>query len=133
MVNSRLALGVLAAWLATPCEAACADLASAIKVDQVVMCAAIKDRSAAGVADTFPSGIYSVYCYTRLTGSQAATVTHEWYCGASKVATMKLRVGSLPWRTWSFKEMKKDSKGDWRVDVVGPDGAVLASKKFFLK
>jgi hypothetical protein len=136
MRNSRLALGILLAyliapWLVTRVEA---EGASGLSVEDVVFCAAIKDRAPAGIADTFPSGIYSIYCYTRLAGSGAVTsITHEWYHGRARVAVMKLPVRFLPWRTWSFKQMKKDLKGDWRVDVVGPDGAVLASRKFFLK
>jgi hypothetical protein len=105
-----------------------------LAVDQVVFCAAIKDRFPAGVADTFPADIYGVYCYSRVTGASDTTaVRHLWYRGETKMAERRLPVRSSPWRTWSAKEMRKDWSGDWRVDVVGPDGTVLASKRFCLK
>ena len=105
-----------------------------LAVDQVVICAAIKDRAPVGVADTFPADIYSVYCYTKLTGApQTTVVNHVWYRGETKMAERRLPVKSSHWRTWSTKEMRKDWNGDWRVDIIGPDGTVLASKKFCLK
>jgi len=105
-----------------------------LAVEDLVFCAAIKDKSPAGVADTFPADIYSVYCFTRLAGTRGATaIKHAWYRGETKAGEVGLAVKWLPWRTWSTKEMRKEWKGDWRVDVLGPDGAVLASKHFFLK
>jgi hypothetical protein len=105
-----------------------------LAVQELVLCAAIKDRSPAGVADTFPADIYSVYCYTRLAGTGGtAAIKHVWYRGETKAGEVRLAIKSLPWRTWSTKEMRKEWKGGWRVDVVGPDDTVLASKKFYLK
>jgi len=113
---------------------AAAGAKAGLAVDDMVFCAAIKDRSPAGVADTFPADIYSVYCFTRLAGTRGATaIKHAWYRGGTKAGDVGLAVTRLPWRTWSTKEMHKEWKGDWRVDVLGPDGTVLASKKFFLK
>jgi hypothetical protein len=143
---SILAMGALVVSLATPSLGLAAEpgLAAAdsksgldkagLAVEDLVFCAAIKDRSPAGVADTFPADIYSVYCFTRLAGTRGATaIKHAWYRGGTKAGEVGLAVTWLPWRTWSTKEMRKEWKGDWRVDVLGPDGAVLASKKFFLK
>jgi hypothetical protein len=148
MRNPMLAVGVLIMSFAAPSLGLAAEpslaaaepgLAAAggkagLAVEELVFCAAIKDRSPAGVADTFPADIYSVYCFTRLAGTRGATaIKHVWYRGETKIGEMGLAVKSLPWRTWSTKEMRKEWKGDWRVDVLGPDGSVLASKKFFLK
>ena len=102
-----------------------------LAVEEIVFCAAIKDRRPAGVADTFPSDIYGVYCYTRLVGAVGPTsVTHVWYRGETRVAAKTLAVKASPWRTWSLKEMPEEWKGEWRVEVISPDGAVLASRKF---
>ena len=110
------------------------DSKAGLAVEDMVFCAAIKDKSPAGVADTFPADIYSVYCFTRLAGTRGGTaIKHAWYHGGTKAVEVGLAVKWLPWRTWSTKEMRVEWKGDWRVDVLGPDGAVLASKKFFLK
>jgi hypothetical protein len=143
-----LAMGALVVSLATPSlglaaepglagaepSLATADSKAGLAVEDLVFCAAIKDRSPAGVADTFPADIYGVYCFTRLTGTRGATaIKHAWYRRGTKAGDVGLAVTRLPWRTWSTKEMRKEWKGDWRVDVLGPDGTVLASKKFFLK
>lgn len=113
---------------------AAAGVKAGLAVEDLVFCAAIKDRSPAGVADTFPADIYSVYCFTRLAGTRGTTaIKHVWYRGKTNAGEMSLAVKSLPWRTWSTKEMRKEWKGDWRVDVLGPDGSVLASEKFFMK
>lgn len=107
---------------------------SGLRVDEMVFCAAIKDRQPAGVADTFPSDIYGVYCYTRVSGAVAPTsVSHVWYRGDARVAAKVLAVKASPWRTWSLKEMPEEWKGEWRVEVVSPDGAVLASRKLLMR
>jgi hypothetical protein len=41
-----------------------------------------------------------------------------------------LNVAGTNWRTWSSKNIEQIWTGDWRVDVVGPDGAVLESVSF---
>jgi len=137
-----LALGTLVMLLAAlspgtaaePSLSSAADKNAGLAVEELVFCAAINDRSPAGVADTFPADIYSVYCFTRLAGTRgAAVIKHVWYRGGTKVGETGLAVKSLPWRTWSTREMRTEWKGDWRVDVLGPDGTMLASKKFFLK
>lgn len=120
-----------------PTLAGAAGAKGGLGVEQLVFCAAIKDRSPAGVADTFPADIYSVYCFTRVVGAVGAgdttVIRHLWYRGETIAAERRLVVRSSPWRTWSAKEMRKDWKGDWRVDVVASDGTVLASKKFYLR
>jgi hypothetical protein len=142
----RGALGALCvlAWLLVPVVAPGGEPASNVQtsagaasdslglaVDEIVFCAAIKDKQPTGVADTFPSDIYGVYCYTRLVGAAGPTsVKHVWYRGGARVTAKTLAVRASPWRTWSLREMPEEWKGEWRVDVVSPDGEVLASRKF---
>ena len=140
MRNSILKMSLLVMCIVTPSIAITGEVTQVggspakldMTVEELVLCAAIKDRSPAGVADTFPSDIYSVCCYTKLAGSRdTPSITHVWYHGRTKMAEMKLAVRSLPWRTWSSKQMRKDWKGEWKVEVVTSDGVVIASKKFF--
>jgi hypothetical protein len=105
-----------------------------LQVDRMVFCAAIKDKEPAGAADTFPSDIYAIYCFTRVVGASAPTsVKHVWYRGGKVVSTKSLPVKASPWRTWSLKEMRQDWTGEWMVEVVGRDSTVLASKQFVVK
>jgi len=142
MRDALAGLSLLVIWLFAPSMAAGVDRpaggASLGKIDlateEMVVCAAVRDRVPAGVADTFPSDIFGVYCYTRLVGARGGTtVKHVWFHGETKMGEISLPVRSLPWRTWSIKEMREDWKGDWRVDLVASDGTVIASKKFFMK
>jgi hypothetical protein len=105
-----------------------------VEVDPMVFCAAVKDRAPIGVADTFPSDIYAVYCFTRIMGAhETPTVVHSWLRKGRKISNVELSVGSPIWRTWSRKKMRPDLKGEWEVKVIAPDGKVIASKKFFLE
>jgi hypothetical protein len=103
-------------------------------VDRMAFCAAVRDRAPIGVADTFPSDIFSIYCFTRIVGVQDTTsVIHSWYYRDAKFSEVELAVRSSSWRTWSRKKMKPEWTGEWRVDIIAPDGGVIASKKFFLE
>lgn len=105
-----------------------------LSVDEMCFCAAMKGRTPIGVADTFPSDIFRIYCYTLIVGAgDTTTVVHSWFRGGTRVADVRLAVKSDWWRTWSHKKMASDLRGDWRVDVVAPDSSVIASKKFFLE
>jgi hypothetical protein len=109
-------------------------MAESVEVDRMVLCAAVKDRTPIGVADTFPADIYAVYCFTRILGARdTATVVHSWLRKGKKLSNVELSVRSPIWRTWSRKKMRPDLKGEWEVKVIGPDGKAIASKKFFLK
>jgi hypothetical protein len=105
-----------------------------IGCEQVVFCAGVKDRAPVGVSDSFPSDVFSVYCFTTIVGAQdTTTVMHVWYYQGTKKATVDFLVASPRWRTWSSKRMMPDWKGPWRVDVTTADGAVIASGKFTLE
>jgi hypothetical protein len=107
---------------------------SGLRVEEIVVCAAVKDRVATGVADTFPSDIYGLNCFTKVTGARDVTaIKHVWYRGETVAAEARLAVKGSPWRTWSYKAMRDDWKGPWKVDVVSPDGSVIASRKFYLR
>jgi hypothetical protein len=105
-----------------------------LKVDQMDFCAAVRERSPIGVADSFPSDISAIYCFTRVAGAQDTTaVVHRWFRGETRVVDVDLPVCSGLWRTWSRKRMLPGWQGQWHVDVVDPDGSVIASKRFFLR
>jgi hypothetical protein len=49
------------------------------------------------------------------------------------MARVSLRVAGPNWRTWSSKTILPEWTGEWRVDVVGPDGTVLRSVDFTVR
>ena len=90
----------------------------------------VKDREPEGVADSFSADVGKVYCWTKVTGAAGSEVTHAWYKGEQKMAEVKLAIPYPSTRTWSYKTIPPDGKGDWHVDVVAADGKVLASLPF---
>jgi hypothetical protein len=132
MGNSNLRFVIMLLCIISPSLALSGELS--LSVDQMDFCAAMKNRTPIGVADTFPSDISSIYCFTRVAGAKDTTgVIHAWFYGSVNVAEVELVVKSPLWRTWSRKRMLPGWQGDWRVDVIASDGSVIASKKFHLR
>jgi hypothetical protein len=112
----------------------CAGSEDGLRVEQMEFCAAVRDRGPVGAAESFPSDIARVYCFTKIVGAQdTVSVAHVWYFGDSEMARVNLSVKSSSWRTWSTKKMAPQWKGTWRVEVVESDTTVVASKEFVLK
>jgi hypothetical protein len=122
------------AFAQAPGEASGGEEAGGIACEQVVFCAGVKDRAPVGVSESFPSDVFSVYCFTTIVGAEdTTTVMHNWYYQDTKMATVDFLVASPRWRTWSSKRMMPDWRGPWRVDVTTSDGTVIASGKFTLE
>jgi hypothetical protein len=69
-----------------------------------------------------------VIAWTRITGLGTGFVEHVWYRDQKEVARHYLPVSNgRSWRTWS---RHKVSAGDYKVVVLGPDGAQLAESRF---
>jgi hypothetical protein len=91
---------------------------------------AVQDRALQGAAESFPTTVGKVYCYTKIGQTKAgAEFEHVWYHGTDEVGRVKLTVNGSPWRTYSSKNIPAEATGDWRVDVV-QDGKVLKSVSF---
>lgn len=113
---------------------ACAGGEGGLGAEEMVFCAAVRDRTPVGVAESFPSDIARVYCFTRIVGAEdTVSVAHVWYFEDRQMARVDLTVKSSSWRTWSSKRMAPEWKGTWRVEVVESDTMVVASKEFVLE
>jgi hypothetical protein len=81
-------------------------------------------------ASAFDAAVGQIAGWTRVTGVDAGSkITHLWIHGAD-TARVELNVGGSPWRTYSRKTIPSGATGDWTLEVLGPDGAKLASKSF---
>lgn len=90
----------------------------------------IVNRELEGASDTFPSTVGTVYCWIKVSNTQAGTtVDAVWYHSNVEVGRKTLNIGGSPWRTNSSKIIPLDATGDWRVDIVA-DGRVLKSVSF---
>jgi hypothetical protein len=105
-----------------------------IIVEDIQICTSVEDRVPVGVDTMFSSDIEKLYCFTRLKcGQDVNTVAHVWTYNDKEMARVELTTRAKTWRTWSSKRILPAWKGKWRVDVVSPDGDVLASKDFEIK
>ncbi len=102
-----------------------------LAVAEIVITSSLVDRQPGENMATVGHDVGTLYCWTRITGAEGeVTIEHVWYKGDVEMARVPLTVAGTNWRTWSSKNIEEIWTGPWRVDVVGPDGAVLESASF---
>jgi hypothetical protein len=70
----------------------------------------------------------SIVAWTEITGLSTGFVEHVWFRDGKEIAHHYLPVSQgRRWRTWS---RHTSSAGDYRVEVLGPDGKELAVTTF---
>ncbi len=107
---------------------------STLTVDEVVICKNVQDRQPVGADTSFTVPVENLYCYSVISGATDTTkVTHVWYFGDEEKARVDLAVKAKKWRTWSSKKIMDNWTGHWRVEVLGPNGNLLARKDFVVK
>lgn len=91
----------------------------------------VQDRQVVGADSAFAASVGQVYCFTHITGAQdTVTVSHIWYHEGDEMAKVDLTVRSNSWRTWSSKNIMESWTGQWSVDVLGPNGDIIATESF---
>lgn len=91
----------------------------------------VEERELIGEASTFPLSVDRVYCWTCVTGADEPTeITHVWYYGVEKMAEVALPVEYSRHRTWSYKTILPEWKGQWRVEILDAAGNKLDSIVF---
>ena len=107
-------------------------LASDLKITEMAVTTKIvKGNPIDAVRRISSRSVPALYCFTRLTGGdQESSIKHVWYKDGIKVAEYELPVKGERWRTYSKKTLDRQSAGEWRVDAVADDGAVLKSVSF---
>jgi hypothetical protein len=94
----------------------------------------VQDREVVGADTVFPGDVENIYCLTHITGMDGeSSVTHVWYYENEEMARVELPVRSPNWRTWSSKSILPAWTGQWRVDILDPNGEVLVSESFTIE
>ncbi|MGD8867835.1 MAG: DUF2914 domain-containing protein [Gemmatimonadales bacterium] len=102
-----------------------------LTVAEAVITSNVVERVPTDTLTTVAADAGQVYCWTRITGATGEVeIAHVWYRGDEEVARTPLRVASADWRTWSSKKIEPSWTGDWRVEIVAPDGTVLKTVAF---
>src|SRR5260370_37762950 len=77
---------------------------------------AVQDRELQGAADSFPTTVGKVYCFTKLGKVQPGSeFEHVWYHGNDEVGRETLKAESSPWRTWSSRNIPRAPTVDLRA------------------
>ncbi len=102
------------------------------KVTEAVICKEVVNRKPVGIGERFNSTIGNLHCFTRITLTQAppAKISHVWYFRDHEMARVPFLVKSHDWRTYSSKTILSTEAGPWHVDVLDPEGRLLARLKF---
>jgi len=108
---------------------------SDIEISRAVIALNINENEPENIADTFPSEVKRVYCFTHLKGVKAPIeIEHRWYWNDDMLNAVKLDIKSASWRTYSAKKILPGMTGEWRVAIVNlSDDSVLKTIKFIVK
>lgn len=102
-----------------------------LDVDVFEICENVVNLEPIGAAISFPVTVGKLCCFTRIIGAhEPTTITHVWYFGMTERARVDLTVKGNPWRTYSSKRIQAHEVGDWRVEVLDPEGSRLKVIKF---
>ncbi len=118
----------IAAAIGTQPSAAAAPAAS--HVTRALLAANIAEREPVALIDTnrplqlgTPTALFY---FTELRDLNGRRVVHRWYHNGTMVKERAIDVGAIRWRTWSRHVLDDLSGGDWKVELVDSQGAVLA-------
>jgi hypothetical protein len=105
--------------------------AHALEITRTAICRQVVDREPVDEGASFESPVEKLYCFTEVIGAQDATeIYHVWYFAETERAVVTLKVNGPNWRTYSSKIIQPHEIGDWRVDVLGPEGDTLKRVPF---
>jgi len=87
----------------------------------------VANRNLVSTGDRFRPGERAI-AWTSIAGVGAGFIEHVWYRNGEEVARHYLPVGAgRRWRTWSRHQLRA---GEYMVDVLAPDGRLLARREF---
>jgi hypothetical protein len=93
------------------------------------VCTAIVDNSCEGAATKFQPNVGRLYGFSQVT--DAAKIVHVWIYKNKELGRIEMKAPPAAiWRTWSNVTVSKDMTGPWELEVLGPDGKVLATFDF---
>jgi hypothetical protein len=90
--------------------------------------------TSAACSARFPNTVGTITFWTRITGgSPGRWIEHVWLWEGEEIARVRQKVEAPTWRTWTRKRIQTDWDGEWRVEVRGEDGALLAERSFTIE
>lgn len=102
-----------------------------LSIPRLVVGTGVENSEPVGVSETFPASTEKVYCFLEATNIAKDTeVSFVWGYGGKEMlkTALPLKAGAR-WRTYANKNLR-GLKGEWKVEIKGPDGKVLKDAKF---
>jgi hypothetical protein len=98
------------------------------------LCTALRAWRCTAADGQVPPG--PMYFYTQVKSATATTIEHRWYRGDRLRYSVQLRIQANPgagYRTFSRNTISSERVGDWRVELLSADGAVLHEERFTVR
>lgn len=100
-----------------------------LTIRSMVLTPDVVDRQPVDSVQTFSASDSEAFCHIRVRNSgEPTTVTFRWLHNGEEYFTFDAKVGvSSNWRTYSSVTLQP---GEWRVQILTPDGEVLTERSF---
>ncbi|MBL7996243.1 DUF2914 domain-containing protein, partial [bacterium] len=100
-----------------------------MKVESLKFGAGVDKMEIVGEGVSFSGSAGKVYCWMRISGGQGKTVKVKWYLNGESIGETPLDIRSSPMRTYAYRTVT-GRKGNWKVEILDPSGAMLHSAGF---
>jgi hypothetical protein len=103
-----------------------------LRIEAIKFGTGVEKTEVLGESASFSTSTDKVYCWLKVAGGNEKSITIRWYYNDVFMNDVPLEIKSNSMRTYAFKTIA-GNKGNWRVDVLGPSGAVLQTASFVIE
>lgn len=118
---------VSVAALALLAVAAAPVLAGEPSVSRAQFTTSVLDREPVDNLTVIQTTTENVFFFTEFRNMEGTQATHRWIYGDEVRFELSFKIRGPRWRVYSQKTLPKEWTGDWKVEIVGEDGAVIES------
>ena len=93
---------------------------------------AVENREIVGADTVFAKDIEKVFCWMKISGGEGKQITVRWSYQNEKTDEVTLDIKYPTMRTYCNKTIA-GREGDWKVEIVDPDGKVLRELHFSIR
>lgn len=96
-----------------------------VSIPRAAICADIQRREPIGSGVNFPETVGKLFFFTEIKSGFSGTIKHVWYCQDVKLNETELEYKPGQYRTWSYCKINPSQKGEWQVEAIANDTAVI--------
>ncbi len=104
-------------------------LGHGMRVESLKFGSSVDKMEIVGEGVSFSGGSDKVYCWMKISGGQGKAVKVKWYRNGNSLGETQLDIKSNSMRTYAYRTVT-GKKGDWKVEIADPSGAILHSAGF---